>query len=168
MFPGHLRQVMLQLRKRADVRRDIEVRVSCARDGHLRAHLCASSRSSSRSEIVDRISRIAARSVAALSTFRWRGLLEAAASGLATVGTSVGYVADWHPDRAVAVPVQHPEALANAIADLLADSGRRQRLASAAREWTVRHDADWTAAQFEQIYREVRLKPDTTEERRAL
>jgi glycosyltransferase involved in cell wall biosynthesis len=82
-------------------------------------------------------------------------VLEAAASGLATVGTSVGYVADWHPDRATAVPVQDSEALANAVADLLADSPRRERLASAAREWTLRHDADWTAAQFETIYGEV-------------
>ena len=48
-------------------------------------------------------------------------ILEAAAAGLATVGTAVGYVADWHPDRAVAVPVQDPAALANAIGDLLQD-----------------------------------------------
>jgi glycosyltransferase involved in cell wall biosynthesis len=82
-------------------------------------------------------------------------VLEAAASGLATVGTSVGYVADWHPDRAIAVPVQNPEALANAIAGLLQDPPRRARLASAAREWTLLHDADWTAAQFETIYGEV-------------
>jgi glycosyltransferase involved in cell wall biosynthesis len=82
-------------------------------------------------------------------------VLEAAASGLATVGTSVGYVADWHPDRAIAVPVQDSDALANAIADLLREPSRRARLASAAREWTLLHDADWTAAQFERIYDEV-------------
>ena len=85
-------------------------------------------------------------------------VLEAAASGLATVGTSVGYVADWHPDRAIAVPVQDSDALANAIADLLQDPSRRARLASAAREWTLLHDADWTAAQFERIYDEVARK----------
>src|SRR5205814_2229462 len=39
-------------------------------------------------------------------------ILEAAAAGLATVGTAVGYVADWDPERAVAVPVQNPAALA--------------------------------------------------------
>ena len=82
-------------------------------------------------------------------------VLEAAASGVATVGTAVGYVADWDPDRAVAVPVQNAEALANAIAGLLQDPPRRAGLASAAREWTLRHDADWTAAQFEEIYSEV-------------
>jgi glycosyltransferase involved in cell wall biosynthesis len=85
-------------------------------------------------------------------------VLEAAASGLATVGTSVGYVADWHPDRAIAVPVQDSDALANAIADLLGDPSRRARLASAAREWTLLHDTDWTAAQFERIYDEVARK----------
>jgi glycosyltransferase involved in cell wall biosynthesis len=85
-------------------------------------------------------------------------VLEAAASGVATVGTSVGYVADWDPDRAVAVPVENAEALANAIAGLLQEPLRRARLASAAREWTLRHDADWTAAQFERIYGEVARK----------
>jgi glycosyltransferase involved in cell wall biosynthesis len=82
-------------------------------------------------------------------------VLEAAAAGLATVGTSVGYVADWHPDRAQAVPVQDPAALASAIGDLLRDPRRREQLASAAREWTLAHDADWTAAQFERVYGEV-------------
>jgi len=80
-------------------------------------------------------------------------VLEAAAAGLATVGTAVGYVADWTPDRAVAVPVSDPNALAAAIVELLQDPARRARIASAAREWTLAHDADWTAAQFEGIYK---------------
>jgi glycosyltransferase involved in cell wall biosynthesis len=82
-------------------------------------------------------------------------ILEAAAAGLATVGSAVGYVADWHPDRALAVPVQDPAALAGAIEQLLQDGTRREQLASAARRWTLAHDADWTATQFEQIYRAV-------------
>jgi glycosyltransferase involved in cell wall biosynthesis len=82
-------------------------------------------------------------------------VLEAAAAGLPTVGTSVGYIADWHPDRALAVPVQDPAALASAIGELLHDPQRRDRLASAAREWTLAHDADWTAEQFELMYLEV-------------
>ena len=82
-------------------------------------------------------------------------VLEAAAAGLATAGTAVGYVADWHPDRAVAVPVGDPAALANAVSALLTDPARRQTLASAARDWTLRHDADWTADQFERIYNDV-------------
>ena len=82
-------------------------------------------------------------------------ILEAAAAGVATVGTAVGYVADWHPSRAVAVPVLQPAALADAIVEVLGDSVRRERLAAAAREWTLAHDADWTAEQFDGIYRDV-------------
>lgn len=81
--------------------------------------------------------------------------LEAAATGLATVGTAVGHVADWHPDRAVAVPIRDPNALAGAVIDLLQDPPRRQRVASAARAWTLAHDADWTARQFEATYTEI-------------
>jgi hypothetical protein len=72
--------------------------------------------------------------------------LEAACAGAPTVGTSVGYVADWAEDRAVAVPVGDSEALAAAIVALLADRDRRVRLAEAARSWALEHSADWTAA----------------------
>lgn len=79
-------------------------------------------------------------------------VLEAACTGLATVGTRVGYVADWTPDRAEAVGPDDPGALADAIIGLLRDPVRRERLSSAARSWTLDHDADWTAAQIERIY----------------
>jgi glycosyltransferase involved in cell wall biosynthesis len=82
-------------------------------------------------------------------------VLEAAATGLATVGTAVGHVADWHGDRAVAVPTQDPVALASAIADLLHDRERRACIAANAREWTLAHDADWTAGEFERIYNSI-------------
>jgi glycosyltransferase involved in cell wall biosynthesis len=82
-------------------------------------------------------------------------MLEAACTGLPTVGTAVGYVADWSPGRAVAVPTQNASALADAIAELLLDVPRRARMADAAREWAVAHDADWTAAQFEHLYGEI-------------
>ena len=85
-------------------------------------------------------------------------VLEAAATGLPTVGTAVGYVADWSADRAVAVPVQDALALANAIGDLIRDPAKRERLATAARTWTLTHDADWTAAQFERIYEDVKAR----------
>jgi glycosyltransferase involved in cell wall biosynthesis len=82
-------------------------------------------------------------------------ILEASAAGVATVGTVVGYVADWHPSKALAVPVRDPSALADAIGDLLGDRRRREQLAAAAREWTLAHDADWTAGEFDRIYRQV-------------
>jgi glycosyltransferase involved in cell wall biosynthesis len=93
-------------------------------------------------------------------------ILEAAAAGVPTIGTPVGYVADWAPDRAIEVPAASPESLADAIVELLKDPARRATVAAAAREWTLAHDADWTAAQFQKLYDEVvtvRLKPDTTE-----
>lgn len=82
-------------------------------------------------------------------------VLEAAAAGVPTVGTRVGYVADGDAARAAAVPVGDPDALAGAIIDLLRDPERRARLASAARTWALAHDADWTAARFEQLHAEA-------------
>jgi glycosyltransferase involved in cell wall biosynthesis len=82
--------------------------------------------------------------------------LEAASAGVPTAGTAVGYVADWAGhDRAVAVAVGDHQALASAIADLLRGTARRRRIAAAARAWTIAHDADWTAARFDEIYSEV-------------
>ena len=82
-------------------------------------------------------------------------VLEAAATGLPTVGTRVGYVADWAGDRAIAVPVGDAARLADEIAALLQDPSRRARLAAAARQWTMAHDADWTAARFDELYRDA-------------
>ena len=82
-------------------------------------------------------------------------VLEAAATGLATVGTAVGYVADWTPDLAVAVPVRDAGALSRAIGDLIVDRARRDLVGSRARAWVLDYDADWTARRFEQIYDDV-------------
>jgi glycosyltransferase involved in cell wall biosynthesis len=87
-------------------------------------------------------------------------VLEAAATGLPTVGTRAGYVADWETDRAAAVPAGDPDALADSIIALLQDPERRARLAARARSWTLAHDADWTAQRFEELYAEAtRLRP---------
>lgn len=65
-------------------------------------------------------------------------VLEAAASGLPTVGTGVGVVPDLGPSAAVAVPVSDHTALATATTELLEDPLRCRRMGSAARERVVR------------------------------
>src|SRR5215831_15954467 len=75
-------------------------------------------------------------------------VLEAAACGVPVVGTAVGYIADWAPERAAAVPTRNPVALATAIRELLKQRDQRERLATAARHWTMTHDADWTCQQI--------------------
>lgn len=82
-------------------------------------------------------------------------VLEAAACGVATVGTHVGHVEDLAPSAAVSVPVGDAEALADAALELLQDDCRRRQIADAARTFALEHDADRTAARFESIYREV-------------
>jgi glycosyltransferase involved in cell wall biosynthesis len=82
-------------------------------------------------------------------------VLEAAASGVPTVGTSVGYISDWAPDRAVAVPPNDPQALADAVEALLSAPERRTAIAHRARAWALEHDADWTATAFERLYVEL-------------
>jgi glycosyltransferase involved in cell wall biosynthesis len=81
--------------------------------------------------------------------------LEAAASGLPIVGTEVGYIADWAGERAAAVSPHEPARLADAIANLIADPSRRARLAASARDWVLRHDADWTAGEHDRLYQEL-------------
>jgi glycosyltransferase involved in cell wall biosynthesis len=81
--------------------------------------------------------------------------LEAAASGLPIVGTAVGYLADWAGERAAAVPPNAPALLADAIASLIGDPSRRHRLAASARDWVLRHDADWTAGEHDRLYHEL-------------
>lgn len=80
-------------------------------------------------------------------------VLEAAASGVPTVGTPVGWVADWAPKAAVAVPEGNPVALAEAIRSLLLDPDRRAAIAREARARVPL--ADDTAAAFEALYAEV-------------
>lgn len=82
-------------------------------------------------------------------------VLEAAASGVPVVGTRVGYVADWSPDRAVAVDAATPRLLADAIRRLHTNRPLATQMAGAALAWTEAHDADWTATEFDRLYREV-------------
>jgi glycosyltransferase involved in cell wall biosynthesis len=82
-------------------------------------------------------------------------VLEASAAGVPTVGTNVGIVAEMAPQAAVAVPVGDPGALAKGIVELLENSRRREALALAAQDFARTYSADWTAAQFEALYRRV-------------
>ena len=81
--------------------------------------------------------------------------LEAAASCVPVAGTRVGYVADWAPARARAVPAADPLALADAIVSLLTNPETCRQLASSAHEWAVAHDADWSAGEFTRLYGEL-------------
>jgi len=72
-----------------------------------------------------------------------------------TVGTAVGHVRDFAPDRALAVPVGDDAALAEGIQTLLGDGRRRKAMGEAAQQWARDHDADATAAAFERIYSDV-------------
>ena len=87
-------------------------------------------------------------------------VLEAAACGLATVGTRVGYLADWTPARAVTVHAQDPNALATALESVLLDPNKRASLAAAAQAWTRSYDADWTADAFTHLYHELGTPSD--------
>lgn len=79
-------------------------------------------------------------------------VLEAAMRGLPTVGTNVGYMHDWAPERAVAVSVGDFESLATATIALLKDGAKRRFLGQNARAWAEAYNADWTAATFEHMY----------------
>ena len=84
-------------------------------------------------------------------------VLEAAASGVPTVGTLAGYVADWSPTKAMALGDAIPESLADAILTLHADPDRRRSMAALARTFAIAHDATWVAAQFDRLYRSLTL-----------
>ncbi|MDG6349236.1 glycosyltransferase, partial [Luteimonas sp. 8-5] len=79
--------------------------------------------------------------------------LEAAASGVPTVGTAVGHLAEWAPHAALVAPVGDAQALAAAIARVLDDEELRLRLAAAAQRIAISEDADYTAAAFDMLYR---------------
>ncbi len=79
-------------------------------------------------------------------------LLEAAAAGVPTVGTAVGYVKEWAPTAAVAVPVGDDRALASETAALLSNDLRRRQIAAAAWDRALREDADHAARLVLQTY----------------
>lgn len=82
--------------------------------------------------------------------------LEAAATGVPTVGTAVGHIAEWAPTAALAVPIGDAPALADSIRRLLDDEELRLRLAAAAQLRALCEDADHTARAFEALYLRLR------------
>jgi len=82
-------------------------------------------------------------------------LVEAAVTGVPTVGTAVGHIVEWAPSAALAVPVANPERLADAIHTMLADEALRLRVARAAQCRALSEDADYTARTFEALYQRL-------------
>ena len=82
-------------------------------------------------------------------------VLEAAAAGVPVIGTRVGYVADWAPDRAIAIDRPDAVATAGAIDSLYRDPSRANVMVETAKAWVLERDASWVAAQFEALYRET-------------
>jgi glycosyltransferase involved in cell wall biosynthesis/ubiquinone/menaquinone biosynthesis C-methylase UbiE len=81
-------------------------------------------------------------------------ILEAAATGLPTVGTAVGLLPALAPAGARCVDPGDAAALADIVAQLLGDEGSRLAMGSAAQRFARAHDAAWTAQRFEEIYRQ--------------
>ena len=82
-------------------------------------------------------------------------VLEAAASGLPVVGTRVGFVHDWSPEAALAVPPGDPDALAAAIVRVIQDPAERRRLSDAAYARATARDVDWSARALTRLYESV-------------
>jgi glycosyltransferase involved in cell wall biosynthesis len=82
-------------------------------------------------------------------------VLEAAAAGLPVVGTNVGFIADWAPDRAIATPIGDPAALARALQALLSERGRREALAARAQDWVGAHASLAADDAYLDLYREL-------------
>ena len=81
-------------------------------------------------------------------------VLEAAAAGIPTVATRVGYVADWAPDAAAAVEPGDVDALSSAIRQLLDQPDRLRGLGAQARARAAAFTIDDTVKAFEALYRD--------------
>jgi glycosyltransferase involved in cell wall biosynthesis len=82
-------------------------------------------------------------------------VLEAAVTGVPTVGTAVGHIAEWSPDAALAVPCGDPAALEAGVAALLDDEDLRLSMAAAAQRNAALENAEHTARGFDAVYRRV-------------
>ena len=80
-------------------------------------------------------------------------VLEAAAHGVPVLGTRVGYLADWSPDRALAIDTPDAATLAAAIDALHHDRGAVAARSARARAWSLQHDAHHAAQRLDDLYR---------------
>jgi glycosyltransferase involved in cell wall biosynthesis len=78
--------------------------------------------------------------------------LEAAVSGVPTVGTKVGLLADWAPEAARVVSVGDGPALGAAVADLSLNENLRLQLAFAAQKRAIAENADVTTGRIQSVY----------------
>jgi glycosyltransferase involved in cell wall biosynthesis len=82
-------------------------------------------------------------------------VLEAAVSGVPSVGTAVGHIAEWSPQASLTAPVGDFRVLADAVERLLTDEDLRLRMAAEAARRARAEDADHTARAFESLYQEL-------------
>lgn len=83
-------------------------------------------------------------------------VLEAAVSGVPTVGTRVGHIRDWSPGAALAVAQGDARALADAIVTVLTNEPLRLSMARRAQARALAEDADWSAARVLELYESLR------------
>ena len=79
-------------------------------------------------------------------------VLEAALTGVPTVGTAVGHIAEWAPHAALAAPIGDAEAIASHIKSLLVDDRRRVQLANEAQRLALHENSEHTLRCYEEIY----------------
>lgn len=82
-------------------------------------------------------------------------MLEAAACRVPTVGTEVGYVADWTDKRALAAEIGNSQDLAEKIIFLLKNNQKRKELGEAAYNWVREYDSSWTTNKLLETYKSL-------------
>ena len=82
-------------------------------------------------------------------------IAEAAAAGLPIVSTRVGIVDELMPNGILTCSVGDATELAESVLRLLDKPNLRMSLAREAQEWALKYNADWTASEFELVYREA-------------
>jgi glycosyltransferase involved in cell wall biosynthesis len=90
-----------------------------------------------------------------LSEGQNRFLTEAAMSGVLTVSTPVGHIADLGEAAAVVVPPGDPARIAERIVAIAGDPAGWERRVRAARAWAAAHDMAWTVARMTEIVARV-------------